>query len=70
MVKVLSLDTDKKVFAEVVTELMQNFQALKSLRQEVFGNFLEKTVEEAKSNGGVPLPAKPVIPVPPIPSQS
>jgi hypothetical protein len=72
MVKMLSLNVDKKVFAEVVAELTQNFNALKALRLEIFGDFPTKTeqVEASPSNGGLPLPAKPLLPVPPVPSQS
>jgi hypothetical protein len=63
MVEILSLNTDKKIFAEVVTELFQNFNALKSLRLEVFGGKSEEQ-KVASLNSGLSLSTKPLLPTP------
>jgi len=67
LVEVLSLNTDKKIFSEVVTELLQNFHAMKSLRLEVFGDRSEEQRSTSLSSG-LSLSTKSLLPTPPNPA--
>ena len=68
--QIRGMSLGETITKRVDAELLQNINALRTLRQQVFGRTveeMEETVQTVPSNGSLPLPAKPLIPVPPIP---